>query len=530
MVRPSSPVGRAPAPGSRYDTQTVEIKILDGADSIGGTKVLLDAGRSRLLLDFGINYKRFGLYFEEYLKPRSSQGLADLWRLGLIPPCPDLYRPDLYPEEFAPQGEDLAVELVLLSHPHMDHCGLLGVVRPEIPACASPAGWAVLKAIQDAGKAEFYAETTYVVPRVRQNRRALAAASASPVQGREIRFIGGEGTPALRKFLSSPANPTGRGLAPGEIRAFEGRVGGYEVQAFPVDHSVLGSLAYAVETDEGWVVYTGDLRLHGREGELTRRFVAAARALRPAVLLIEGTRAGRAAGENTTEEQVQARAHDIVARSGGRLVLADFSARQVERLQGFLDIAAATGRRLAVLAKDLYLLEALARCGGVEGVANSPQLVVYDDVVVRPDVWNRDLRERHRARLVGPDEVRAAPGAFILAFSFWDVKNLLDIRPEGGVYIYSSSEAHGEEQASDMHRLWNWLQLFAIEVHGFAVDGQGELSFGGGLHASGHASGDELLWMAREIGPRVLIPLHTERPALFADRLRGEPIEVRIPI
>jgi ribonuclease J len=508
----------------------MEIKILDGADTIGGTKLYLDAGRSRLLLDFGINYKRFGMYFEEYLKPRSSQGLADLWQLGLIPPHPDLYRSDLRREGFAVTGEDLAVELVLLSHPHMDHCGLLGVLRPEIPVCASPAGWAVLKAMQDAGKAEFYAETTYVVPRVRQSRRALATADwkSSPAQGREIRFIAGEAGPELREFLASPANPSGRGLEPAGIRAFEGRVGGHDVRAFPVDHSVPGSLAYAVETDAGWVVYTGDLRLHGREGEKTRRFVEAARALRPAVLLIEGTRANRAERENPTEESALLRAHAIVVRSEGKLVLADFSARQVERLQGFLDIAASTGRRLAVLAKDMYLLEALARCDGLEGVLDSAHLAVYDDVVVNPDVWNRNLRERHRARLVGPDDVRADPGAFILAFSFWDAENLLDIRPAGGVYIYSSSEAHGEEQAMDMHRLWNWLRLFGIEVHGFAVDAAGELSFGGGLHASGHASGDEFLWMAREIGPRIVVPLHTERPALFTDGLRGEPIEVRL--
>lgn len=508
----------------------VELRILDGADSIGGTKVFLHTGASRLLLDFGINYKRFGLYFEEYLKPRSSQGLADLWQLGLIPPCPDLYRPDLWVEGFAPAGDDLAVELILLSHPHMDHCSLLGVVRPEIPVGASPRGWAVLKAIQDAGKSEFYAETAYVVPRVPQSRRALTAAGVKerPAQGREIRFIGGEAGPELREFLSSSPSPSGRGLEPAGIHGFAGRVGGYEVRAFPVDHSVPGALAYAVETDRGWVVYTGDLRRHGTEGETTRRFIEEARALRPALLLSEGTRAGRAEGECTTEEQVQARAHDIVVRSKGRLVLADFSPRHVERLAAFPAIAAATDRRLAILAKDMYLLEALARCGGMEGVVGSPHLVVYDDVVVKPDIWNRDLRERHRARLVGPAEVRADPGGFLLAFSFWDLKNLLDIRPTGGVYIYSSSEAYGEEQAIDMHRLWNWLQLFGFEVHGFAVDGHGELSFSGGLHASGHASGEELLAMAREIRPRILVPLHTERPDLFVTGLRGEPIEVRL--
>ena len=155
----------------------MELRILDGADSIGGTKIFLDTGGARLLLDFGISYKRFGAYFEEYLKPRSSRGILDLWRLGLIPPHPDLYREDLWPEDLKQEGEPLEVDLILLSHAHMDHCGLLGVVRPEIPVAASPTAWAVLKAVQDAGKAEFYSETVYVVPRIQlEDPRALKSA------------------------------------------------------------------------------------------------------------------------------------------------------------------------------------------------------------------------------------------------------------------------------------------------------------------------------------------------------------------
>ena len=38
----------------------MELRILDGADSIGGTKIFLDTGGARLLLNFGINYKGFG--------------------------------------------------------------------------------------------------------------------------------------------------------------------------------------------------------------------------------------------------------------------------------------------------------------------------------------------------------------------------------------------------------------------------------------------------------------------------------------
>ncbi len=518
-----------PGPRSPRYHSPMELRILDGADSIGGTKIYLHTGRARILLDFGINYRRYGAFFEEYLTPRPSQGLADLWQLGLVPPHPDLYRPDLCLDGFPFSGEDVEVELVLLSHPHLDHCGLLGVLRPEIPTAASPAAWAVLKAIQDTGKSDFYGEAVYAVPRVRQGPRALAAADwkTSPARGREIRFAGSEGPSALREFLASPPNPEGRPIEPGGMGSLEAGVGGLSLRAFPVDHSIPGSLAYAVETDAGWVVYTGDLRFHGKGGALTRRFVEEARALQPALLLVEGTRAGPSEGENITEDAVQTRALEIVARSRGRLVVADFGPRQLERLRSFLEVAAATGRRLAVLAKDLYLLEALARAGEGDDLLGSPHLALYDDVVVRPDVWNRNVRDRHRGRLVGPDDVRADPGGYILAFSFWDVKNLLDIRPEGGVYLYSSSEAHGEEQAIDMRRLWNWLELFRMEVHGFSVDGEGKLSFERGLHASGHAGGEELLWLVREIRPRVLVPIHTERPEHFVHGLRGEPIEVR---
>jgi len=509
----------------------VELRILDGADSIGGTKIFLDTGGARVLLDFGINYKRFGAYFEEYLKPRGSRGILDLWRLGLVPPTPDLYREDLWPEDLQREGEPLEVDLIFLSHAHMDHCGLLGVVRPEIPVAASPAAWAVLKAVQDAGKAEFYSETVYVVPRIQlENPRALKSAGwkSQAAQGREIRLTGDTVPDELVKFLHRPPNPNGRALEPGEVHPLQREVGGYQVRAFPVDHSIPGALAYALETDAGWVVYTGDLRLHGELREATLKFVEEAWRLRPRLLLIEGTRAGPLGMENPTEADVRARAHGIVEGNPGKLVIADFSPRQIERLKGFLEIAQATGRRLVVLSKDMYLLEALEACGWLDGVANSPALAIYDDVVVSPQVWDRRLRERYRERLVRPKDVKEDPGNFILAFSFWDLKNLLDIEPDGGVYIYSSSEAHGEEQEVDMRRLWEWLKFFGMEVHGFEVGEEGRPTFMGGLHASGHASPEDLLFMAREIAPETLVPIHTERPEFFLEHLSGEHIEVRI--
>jgi ribonuclease J len=76
-----------------------------------------------------------------------------------------------------------------------------------------------------------------------------------------------------------------------------------------------------------------------------------------------------------------------------------------------------------------------------------------------------------------------------------------------------------------MRRLWNWLEFLRFEVAGFFIE-SGEPRFPEGLHASGHASGEELLWLAKEISPQFLLPVHTEHPEFFRQGLRGEPIVV----
>jgi len=53
-------------------------------------------------------------------------------------------------------------------------------------------------------------------------------------------------------------------------------------------------------------------------------------------------------------------------------------------------------------------------------------------------------------------------------------------------------------------------------------------SFERGYHASGHASGEELLRMVEEIQPEVVIPVHTKRPEFFVERLSE--VRVELPV
>jgi ribonuclease J len=311
------------------------------------------------------------------------------------------------------------------------------------------------------------------------------------------------------------------------------------VRFFPVDHSVRGAGAWAVETSAGWVVYSGDLRWHGSAAEETKRFIDAVASLRPRLLLCEGTRipkegteAGQAELVNYTEGEVLERALRHVRAESG-LVVADFGPRNIERLETFLHIADQTGRQLVVLAKDAYLLEAMRLVSpAVPSLSSHERMLVYEDLRYKIEPWEQNLRSQFGSRLVDARQVHGSPGDYILCFSFWDAKNLIDIDIRGGTYVYSSSEAYSEEQELDFRRLREWLKHFEMRSAGLPHErGQAIPDLPEeeqGLHASGHASADDIMEFVRQIKPQTVVPIHTENPGYFLEHLRGTEIEVVI--
>jgi ribonuclease J len=518
----------------------VRLLLLEGANSIGGTKIYLEDRGTGVLLDFGINFGQWGLFFEEFLRPRVGRGIEDLWKLRLIPKVAGLYRPDLIPTDFqAAFDTTLEVQALLITHAHLDHCGLVGLLRGNLDIYASALSAAIVKAMQDTGRLEFYGEIAYWSPRgPKQSDPRCLEAMRAPYNGRRFLTTLGGVPKTLEQFWQTPPNPsalkagsTARKLNPQPLQTASDNINGLRFRTFPVDHSVPGAVAFAFETDEGLVVYTGDLRLHGKRMATTKRFVEEMAKQKPYLLIAEGTRLGRTTTENITEQQVFEAALAIIQASMGRLVIADFSPRNVERLETFLALAKETGRKLLVFAKDGYLLEALAAADPTyQSLCNDPALGIFDELRLEPRGWEQDFRSRYRTRLVSPEEVEKNRGSYILAFSYTDMNDLLDVNPpEKSTFIYSSSEPYGEAQRVDMWRLWNWALFYGMEVHGFRWAGSdegGSPEVHGRLHASGHISPDDLLWLVQEIQPRYVLPVHTGNRAWFVEKVRKEPIRI----
>ncbi|MHA1369158.1 MAG: MBL fold metallo-hydrolase RNA specificity domain-containing protein, partial [Promethearchaeota archaeon] len=107
--------------------------------------------------------------------------------------------------------------------------------------------------------------------------------------------------------------------------------------------------------------------------------------------------------------------------------------------------------------------------------------------------------------MITAESVAKDQSRFVISMNLWEISQLIDIRPKNGVWIMSRVEPFSDELKLDDKRKKNWLAHFKLQ-HKIA-------------HASGHAAGPEIIEMIKKICPKVLIPIHTEKPTIFRESL-----------
>ena len=442
------------------------ITFYGGINEIGGNKFLLEDGRARVFLDFGKNFGREKLYFDEpWIRPQKEEHLL---ALGILPNLPGMYKKDAKDER--------NLDGVLLTHPHTDHYDAIRWLRDDIPSYASATTNAVILAREYSGRTgpskEYYIAN----------------------------WTEREGKVDFRTLDT---------IEPGKARD----VAGLPTTAFSVDHSVLGSVGYVIETEAGNVAYTGDFRLHGARADQSRAFLEKAKARDPVALLIEGTHIEDSKIES--EDEVQQKLTSVVTQTTG-LVLTGFAPADVDRMNTFHKVATATDRVLILTARQAFLVDQLVEKGLFRGFdLRSKNVRIFRKEKKTTSEFEKHLEERYGDRVIDAGDVKALQSEAILVASLTDMLALPAIDPiPGSIYILSSSEPFNEEMEISFDKLKGWLTRYGLPLFQ--------------IHASGHATAHDLRTAVEMIGPKKVFLVHTENPALFArflEKLRFDTVQ-----
>lgn len=365
-----------------------------GSKQIGGSCVEVESSGQRLLIDIGLP-----LDAEE----NDSKYLPKIAGLD---------------------GSDPSLLGILVSHPHLDHFGLLAQVSPNIRVGMGTAA-----------------------------RRILAAAAP---------------------FMPDKPPAIASGWDYVSERSFD--IGSFRITPFLVDHSAYDSYALLVESGGKRIFYSGDFRAHGRKAGLFERFIASPPKNVDA-LLLEGSSLGRLSDDQKfpTEADIEEQLVRVFSATAG-LAMVHTSGQNIDRIVSIFRASKRTGRKLVI---DLYTA-AILEATGKDSIPQSdwPEVELFipqaQRVQIKQNAWF-DLLNRHESNRIFIQHLQDAPKKSTLLFR---PLHRFDLERgdclEGAAYIYSQWEGYWEQGSFDM--LKGWLAKHGIEKQSIHTSGHASIA------------------------------------------------------
>jgi ribonuclease J len=261
----------------------------------------------------------------------------------------------------------------------------------------------------------------------------------------------------------------------------------FSVEFFRVTHSIPGCFGMAITTPLGTIVHSGDFKMdqtpvdgefmdYGRLAEIGKKGVL--------VLMSDSTNVERP-GYTRSEKEVGETLKSVFGQTEGRIIVATF-ASNVHRIQQVIDAAALYNRKIAIVGRSMINVVSIAQ--------ELQYLKIPEDILI--DIEEIGRYPKNRIVIISTGS-QGEPMSALTRMANNDHRKV-EIMP-GDTVVLSATPIPGNEKM--VSRTINQLYRQGAEViHGPSI----------GIHASGHASQEELKMMLSLVRPKFFVPVHGE--------------------
>jgi ribonuclease J len=265
-------------------------------------------------------------------------------------------------------------------------------------------------------------------------------------------------------------------------------IGSTKVKFFPVTHSIPDSMGASVETPQGNVVITGDLKLDHDDGIPTEREVKTWGELGKDnnIFFIADSTNAEKDGFSIPEKRVIQTLEDIIKTVSGRLIIGTF-ASQFERMIHIMETAEKLGKKIVTEGRSIKNNLEIAEKTGLLTISK-------DTIIPAQDIGNYP-----------PDKIviltTGAQGEEFAALMRIATKQHKNITlTDRDTIVLSSSVIPGNEIA--VQKLKDNLYRHNVTlIHYRSSD----------VHSTGHGNTGELVWINKQVHPKFFMPAYGYR-------------------